>query len=93
MAKVLENNGYKIKVRNDSGDCLLIAQRSYTNQGVSAYGRRFYKGMVWFVFGWCAGRKFDINGIPPTVSSKQDVLNAIAQHPSYTVAARELGLL
>ena len=35
MSKVLENNGYKMKVRNDRGDMLLIAQRVYTEQGVS----------------------------------------------------------
>lgn len=48
MSKVLENNGYKMKVRNDRGDMLLIAQRVYTEQGVSYRGKPFYKGMVWY---------------------------------------------
>jgi len=90
--KVLENSGYKLKIRNDSGETLLIAQRCYTEQGVSAYGRPFYKGMVWYVFGWCGGRKHPISGMSPTMSSKKEVLNAIKAHPSYTVAAQELGL-
>ena len=55
--KVLENNGYKMKVRSDEGNTLLIAQRCYTEKGVAMSGKPFYKGMTWMVFGWCSGRK------------------------------------
>jgi hypothetical protein len=44
------------------------------------------------VFGWSSGRKYTIQGMNPTMNSKQDVLNAIKDHPSFTVAAHELGL-
>lgn len=90
--KVLENNGYKMKVRSDEGNTLLIAQRCYTEKGVSMSGKPFYKGMTWMVFGWSSGRKYTIQGMNPTMNSKQDVLNAIKDHPSFTVAAHELGL-
>lgn len=91
--KVLENNGYKMKVRSDEGNTLLIAQRCYTEKGVSMRGKPFYKGMTWMVFGWSSGRKYTIQGMNPTMNSKQDVLNAIKDHPSFTVAAHELGLI
>lgn len=90
--KVLENSGYRMKLRSDSGDTLLIAQRHYTNQGVSMRGKAWYKDMVWLVFGWCSGRKYSIQGMCETMKSKQEVLNAIKVHPSFTVAAHELGL-
>ena len=92
MIKVLENNGYKMKLRSDEGGMLLIAQRCYTEKGVSMRGKPFYKGMTWMVFGWCSGRKYNIHGMDSTMNSKQDVLNAIKDHPSFTVAAHELGL-
>lgn len=92
MGKVLENNGYKMKVRNDRGDMLLIAQRVYTEQGVSMRGKPFYKGMVWYVFGWFGGRKISINGIADRMQSKKEVLDAIKSHPSFSMAASELGL-
>ncbi len=90
--KVLENNGYKMKVRSDEGNTLLIAQRCYTEKGVSMSGRPYFKAMVWMVFGWCSGRKYNIQGFNPTMKSKQEVLDAIKDHPSFTVAAHELGL-
>ena len=92
MSKVLENNGYKMKVRNDRGDMLLIAQRVYTEQGVSYRGMPFYKGMVWYVYGWFGGRKISINGIADTMKTKNEVLQAIKVHPSFSMAASELGL-
>lgn len=92
MKKVLENNGYRMKVRSDSGDTLLIAQRHYTNQGVTMTGRSWYKGMVWIVFGWCSGRRYTVSGFQPQMNSKKEVLSAIKAHPSYTIAAKELGL-
>lgn len=92
MSKVLENNGYKMKVRNDRGDMLLIAQRVYTEQGVSYRGKPFYKGMVWYVYGWFGGRKISINGIADTMKNKNEVLQAIKVHPSFSMAASELGL-
>ena len=49
--------------------------------------------MVWMVFGWCSGRKFNIDGVNPTMKSKKEVLDAIKTHPSFTVAAHELGLI
>lgn len=90
--KVLENNGYRMKLRSDSGDTLLIAQRHYTNQGVSARGKAWYKDMVWYVFGWCSGRRYPISGIQSEVKNKKELLAAIKVHPSYTMAAKELGL-
>jgi hypothetical protein len=90
--KVLENTGYRMKVRSDSGDTLLIAQRHYTDQGVSQRGVSWYKGMVWIVFGWCAGKRFNLSGFNPQMKSKQELLSAIKAHPSYTIAAKELGL-
>lgn len=93
MIKVLENNGYKMKVRNNEGDMLLIAQRCYTEQGVSISGKPFFKGMVWLVFGWFGGRKISIKGIASTMQNKKEVLEAIKLHPSFSIAADELGLL
>ena len=93
MIKVLENNGYKVKVRSDEGTMLLIAQRCYTEKGISMRGKPFSKDMVWMVFGWCSGRKFNIDGVNPTMKSKKEVLDAIKTHPSFTVAAHELGLI
>lgn len=90
--KVLENNGYRMKLRSDNGDTLLIAQRHYTNQGVTVRGKAWYKDMVWYVFGWCSGRRYPISGIQPELKSKKDLLDAIKAHPSYTMAAKELGL-
>lgn len=90
--KVLENNGYKLKIRNDRGDMLLIAQRCYTEQGVTMRGKPYYKGMTWYVFGWVGGRKHPISGMAPTMPSKKDVLDAIKVHPSFSIAANELGL-
>ena len=88
--KVLENNGYKLKVRSDSGSVLLIAQRHYTQQGVTMRGRQYYTGMVWHVFEWVNGHRYPIQGINPTMYSKKEVLDAIKAHPSFRIAAREL---
>lgn len=92
MNKVLENNGYKMKVRNDRGDMLLIAQRHYTEQGISMRGKPYYGGMVWHIFGWFDGRKIPISGIAQNVQTKKEVLDAIKMHPSFSLAAIELGL-
>lgn len=91
--KVLENNGYRLKLRSDGGNTLLIAQRSYTEQGVSMRGKPYYKGMVWFVFGWCGGRRYAIDGMAQKMGSKKEVLDAVKAHPSFSMAAKELGLL
>ena len=88
--KVLENNGYKLKVRSDSGTTLLIAQRHYTQQGVTMKGRSYYGGMVWHVFEWYNGQKYPIQGINTTMYSKKEVLDAIKAHPSFRIAASEL---
>ena len=91
--KVLENSGYRMKLRSDSGDTLLIAQRHYTNQGVSMRGKAWSKDMVWLVFGWCSGRRYPIPGIQSELKSKKELLDIIKKHPAYTIAAKELGLM
>ena len=48
--------------------------------------------MVWYVYGWFGGRKISINGIADTMKNKNEVLQAIKVHPSFSMAASELGL-
>ncbi|MBQ7553298.1 MAG: hypothetical protein IJT46_02935 [Bacteroidaceae bacterium] len=88
--KVLENNGYKLKVRSDSGTQLLVAIRHYTQQGTTMRGRNYYTGMVWNVFEWYNGKRYPISGIKPTMYSKKEVIDAIKAHPSFRIAASEL---